>query len=220
MTMVHVALGRLDLAEQIARQGIEEQDRQTKPGHRFPAVGFHWLLGALEATRGRFPEAVAEFNRELGLIDVRRLYGHEYGAMALTSRGMAELALGRAAGALTSFREARSHVAGFGRAHLGEALALEAQGDAKGAIRARQDAIEAERDYQRTGRVQDAHYLAARIAASSGKTAEAVKALNAVFDAGPPSFHGWTMPIDPFLAPLADRPDFRSVLARLQERAR
>ena len=74
MAMVHVARGQLDQAEDVVRQGVAEQDRQGRTGDRFPAIGFHWLLGALRASRGDQEGALEEFGRELAQHDRRRLY--------------------------------------------------------------------------------------------------------------------------------------------------
>ena len=150
MAMVHVARGHLSKAEDLVRAGVVEQDRQVRAGDRFPSIGFHWLLGALESARGRHAYAIAEFNQELAQIDRRRLYGPEYGAVALVARGQAELATGQAAQAIASFQAARLYVEDYPRAWVGEALALAETGDAAAADQARRHARHAHERFERT----------------------------------------------------------------------
>jgi DNA-binding winged helix-turn-helix (wHTH) protein/tetratricopeptide (TPR) repeat protein len=218
-TMVHVARGQLDVAEDMARQGIAEQDRQAGAGNRFPAIGFYWLLGALELARGRQDDAIADFTREVQQAGARRLYGPEYAALALVGRGHARLALGDAAAALQSFHEADTHVPGYVAAHIGASLAMDRLGDAEGAAAARREA-EAGRDrFERMGRRADALLAEARLAAASGNSEAAVTSLDQVCALQPASHYGWTMPIDPLLRRLDRHAGFAEVLKRLAERA-
>jgi tetratricopeptide (TPR) repeat protein len=218
-TMVHVARGQLDVAEDMARQGIAEQDRQAGAGNRFPAIGFYWLLGALELARGRQDDAIADFTREVQQAGARRLYGPEYAALALVGRGHARLALGDAAAALRSFHEADTHVPGYVAAHIGASLALNRLGDAEGAAAARREA-EAGRDrFERMGRRADALLAEARLAAASGNSEAAATRLEQVCALQPASHYGWTIPIDPLLRRLDGHAGFAEVLKSLAERA-
>jgi tetratricopeptide (TPR) repeat protein len=218
-SMVHVARGHLEAAADIARQQVAWQDREAKSGHRFPAVGFHWMSGAIAAAGGRHDEALAHFDRELAQVDPRRLYGPEYGALALVGRGQIELAMDGAAAALASFRDARVHVPGHGRAYLGEAVALSRLGEARAAEAAWQEVAAAERDETRGGPRPDAHYLAACADAMRGDAHRAVGHLDRLLDSSAPGFSGWTIPLEPFLRPLGGDAGFQHILDELAARA-
>ena len=219
-TMVHVARGAIELADDVARQGAADQDRQAQATNRFPAIGFHWLLGTLAHARGRFDEAIEEFDRELRQVDARRLYGPEYGALASAGRGHAELAVSQPRRALASFREGLKHVAGHPRAHLGEWLALERLGDRSGAEAAAEAVNRSGTLLDALGRRSEALYLSACAAVAHGDHDPAVDYLERLLAIDPPHFVGWTMPIDPVLRPLADYDRYSAVLARLAERAK
>jgi DNA-binding winged helix-turn-helix (wHTH) protein/tetratricopeptide (TPR) repeat protein len=219
-TMVHVARGAIELAEDAARAGATEQDRQAQAANRFPAIGFHWLLGMLALARRRHDEAITEFDRELAQADPRRLYGPEYGALALAGRGQVELARDRPRQALTAFRAALEHVADHPRARLGELVACRRTGDRSGAERAAAAADQARRVFDDTGRHGDALYVSACLAAAHGDLDPAIGHLERLLSIEPPTFVGWPLPVDPFLRPLADHPRFPAVLARLADRAR
>lgn len=220
MAMVHVARGHLGEADSLVRQGVVEQDRQLHAGDRFPSIGFHWLLGALESARGRHAYAIAEFNQELEAADRRKLYGPEFGAVALVARGQAELAAGHPADAITSFHAARQYVEDFPRAWLGEAVALAEMGNALGAEQARRHARQAHDRYERSGRLHDALLVAACAAAIEGNYPGALARLDQLLGISPPSHVGWTIPIEPFFRPLHGLPGFATVLARLADRAK
>jgi DNA-binding winged helix-turn-helix (wHTH) protein/Flp pilus assembly protein TadD len=220
MAMVHVARGHLSKAEDLVRTGVVEQDRQVRAGDRFPSIGFHWLLGALESARGRHAYAIAEFNQELAQIDRRRLYGPEYGAVALVARGQAELATGQAAQALASFQAARLYVEDYPRAWVAEALALAETGDASAADRARRHARHAQERFERTGRTHDALYVAACAAAVDGNYGNTLGRLDQLLAAAPGSHVGWTVPIEPFFRPLHGLPGFATILERLAGQAK
>ncbi len=220
MAMVFVARGHLGDAEQVVRQGVIEQDRQKLAGDRFPSIGFHWLLGALESARGRHAHAIAEFNEELDTADRRRVYGPEYGAVALVARGHAELATGRIDAALTSFAAARLHVEDYPRAWLGEACARADRGEAKAVEEARRHARRALERYERTGRAHDALYLGACAAAVEGNHAAALNRLDQLLRTMPASHLGWTVPIEPVFRPLGGLAGFNAILERLAARAR
>ena len=141
MAMVFVARGDLDGADDLVRQGVAGQDRATRTSDRFPASGFHWMLGILRAARGDAAGAIEEFNRELSQVHPRRLYGPEYAAAALVSRGHAELALGQPDGARDTFGAAFTHVAGYGPASVGLSLAESARGDKAAVQKTLQEAV-------------------------------------------------------------------------------
>ncbi|MFI5177788.1 MAG: winged helix-turn-helix domain-containing tetratricopeptide repeat protein [Vicinamibacterales bacterium] len=220
MAMVHVARGHLSHAEDLVRQGVVEQDRQAHAGDRFPSIGFHWLLGALESARGRHSHAIAEFNQELAQADRRRLYGPEYGAVTLVARGQAELACDHADAAIASFQAARLSVEDYPRAWLGEAVALAGSGDATGADHARRRARAAQDRFERTGRSYDAVYVAACAAAGEGSYTSTLARLDQLLGMSGPSYVGWSIPIEPFFRPLHGLPGFATVVDRLADRAK
>jgi DNA-binding winged helix-turn-helix (wHTH) protein len=220
MAMVHVARGRMDLAEDIVRRGVAGQDRQARSGERFPAIGFHWLLGAIQAARGDLEGAIAEFGRELEQTTPRRLYGPEYAAAALVGRGLAELAIGRLDEAIDSFRGSLTHVPGYPRAYLGIVAAHTQQRDQAAARQARRDVHKAAGVLNRTNRAHEAVLLAVGDAVLHDGRDAAVARLAPLLEVEPASHLAWTLPIEPSLRPLHGHPGFARILARLAERAR
>jgi DNA-binding winged helix-turn-helix (wHTH) protein len=220
MAMVFVARGDLDAADDIVRQGVAGQDRQTRTADRFPAIGFHWLLGTLRSARGDEAGAIAEFDREIGQVNPRRLYGPEYAAAALVSRGHSEIALGRIDGGRHSFQAALEHLPGYARALAGLSIVDSRIGDASAARQARNALREAVDTLDRTGRAHEALLVTAADEAAQGNQAAALAALERVLATGPPSVLGWTMAVDSCFRPLMGLPGFARVLARLAERAR
>ncbi len=53
-----------------------------------------------------------------------------------------------------------------------------------------------------------------------GRQPDAIAALHRLLDKAELSFSGWTIPVEPLLAPLRQTPAFQSVLTKLAERAR
>jgi DNA-binding winged helix-turn-helix (wHTH) protein len=210
MAMVFVARGDLKQAAELANQGITEQDRQSPSGHRFPAIGFHWLLGAIEAARGRTAEAIAQFDRELAHVDARRLYGSEYGAMTSVARGHALVASDRADEALGAFRQAQAYMPHYPYASLGER-----------SLTGRPPVSDGLHPPARSGsdRSFGSIHLSACELAVGGRTAEALEVLERGLETGPPSFLGWTIPIEPAFYVLRGNPRFARVLEIVAERA-
>ena len=219
MAMVHVARGDFGTALDIVQQGAGEQDRQTRTTDRFPAVGFHYLLGALRGARGDYEGAIAEFDQEVAQAGQRRLYRAEYGASALTWRGFALLALGSTDDAVESFHAALGYVDGHPRALLGLSMARGRQ-QKPDAARYRDEARLAIAAARRPDRAIDSSYTGALEAVADGRPADAVSALSRLLDSVPPSFVGWTFPIEAMFLGLRGRSGFAQVLARLAERAR
>jgi DNA-binding winged helix-turn-helix (wHTH) protein len=220
MAMVFVARGDFETADDIVRQGVAGQDRAARATDRFPASGFHWMLGILRAARGDAAGAIEEFNRELSQVHPRRLYGPEYAAAALAGRGHAELALGGPDRARETFGAAFTHVAGYGPASVGLSLAESARGDAGAAAAARAMARDAIANLSQTGRAQYGCVVEAADAAAHGEPAMAVDAIERLLSAGPASVLGWTLPVDPCVRPLAGQPAIARLLASLADRAR
>jgi DNA-binding winged helix-turn-helix (wHTH) protein len=220
MAMVLVARGDLDAADDIVRQGVAGQDRQARTADRFPAIGFHWLLGTLRSARGDEAGAIAEFDLELSQANPRRLYGPEYAAAALVSRGHSEMAIGQWDRARLSFDAAVSHVAGYARALAGLSIVGARARDEAAAQAARSSTREAVANLERTNRAHEALLVTAADAAGHGDVTAAIGALDRVVGTGPASVLGWTIPVDPCFRPLIGHPGFARVLARLADRAR
>jgi DNA-binding winged helix-turn-helix (wHTH) protein len=218
MAMVHVARGRLDVAEALVRQGAADQDQQRADGNRFPGLGFHWLLAALHAAQGRHDEAVAECDRELERVARRRLYGPEYAVVALYWRGHGLLALGRPDEALAAFRDIDTWITGHPRGALGEAAALSALGDAAGAAEAASRAQRAADHFAATDRPSDASLMRAIGAAGAGDAGNAIAAVQEMLSQ-PVWATGWTIPLEPAFHSLFASPAFGQLLAALAERA-
>lgn len=219
MAMVHVARGDFDTALDIVQQGAGEQDRQTRTADRFPAVGFHYLLGALRGARGDYEGAIAEFDHEVEQAGQRRLYRAEYGASALTWRGYASLELGRIDDAAEAFHAAFGYVDGHPRANLGLSIARGRQ-DKPDAARYRDQARLVIASMQRPDRSIEWLYATAYEAAANGQPAEAIATLGRLLDSVPPSYIAWTIPIEPLFLGLRGEPGFEQLLGRLAERAR
>jgi tetratricopeptide (TPR) repeat protein len=217
--MLLVARGELDTAERHARAGAAEQDRQARSGNRFPAIGCHWLLGAIQARTGRHTDAIAAFEREIEQADPGRLYGPEYAAVALNARGHAELASGRAEDARRSFQAAHHHVADYARASIGEAAALERLGRSKEADEAWRAAERGRERLEHTGRTPEALLVGACAAAMRGDAAAATMRLERFLANVPPSHLGWTMAIEPCFAGLEADAGFRRIADEMARRA-
>jgi hypothetical protein len=130
-----------------------------------------------------------------------------------------ELATGRPADALSSFRSARAHVADFVRATIGEAAALAELGETDAASKAWRHVDLGITHLERTGRTPEALLVRACERSTRGDSTSAVTSLERLLTMVPPSHVGWTMPIEPCFQRLANDLGFRKVLAHLGERA-
>jgi tetratricopeptide (TPR) repeat protein len=218
MAMVHVARGRFDMALDLVQRGAGDQDRQTRLLDRFPAVGFHWLLGAMRAAGGDLAGARTAFDRELAQADERRLYRTEYAAAALVSRGHVCLRLGEIADADEAFAAALKYLPRQPQALTGLAAARGRAGraDADACAAAARTAVASLNMPERTS---EWLYATASAGAVAGDVAAATAALGELLDTATPSYLGWTMPVDPAFLSLYGEPAFAAVLARLAERA-
>ena len=91
--MVHVARGRLDARRAILARRARRAGSADGTADRFPAVGFHWLLGALRCGRRRRRQARGSSSTARSSAGRRRrLYGPEYAARSRScARGHAAL---------------------------------------------------------------------------------------------------------------------------------
>lgn len=146
------------------------------------------------------------------------MYAAEYMMDADDGHGFARLAAGDSAGAETLFRQALGIAPNHARSRIGVGLAcdrMDSRGRAQEARRLAALAIEA---LQGSGRTVEAAMSSALSDAAYGRFDAAAAALARLLDEAPPGFAGWTIPIEPLLEPLRDRPSHRSVLDRLTAR--
>ena len=216
MAMVHVARGDFNTALDVARRGASDQERQRHD--RFPAVGFHWLTGALLAARGDLAGALPAFSRELDQADPTRLYRAEYAAAALVSRGQVLCHQEQFEESAAAFTAALGYIDRHPRAVLGLAVVHRRIGSSETDRRFR-EAHEIVANLRKPERDAEWHYATACEAAASDNAADAAAALERLLDSVPVSYVGWTIPIDSAFLGIRDDAAFRRVLSRLAERA-
>ena len=220
LAMVQVARGDLDEAAELVLRGIAGQDRAARARDRFPAVGFHWLLGAISAARGRAGDAIEEFDREIAQHDRRRLYSPEYAAAACVSRGHLRAAAGDHADAIDDFTRALRYTDGYPRAYVGLRAADAATGQPAAAARAGDEVARAVAALAAAGRLADAHYLELIAAGSAHDREAALRAAATILELEPAGFAGWQLPLEPCTAALRQDPAWSRVLKRLADRAK
>ena len=217
--MVFIARGALDRAESILREGAIVQDRQAHLRQRFPARGLHWLLGLVRLANGDVAEADAEFSREIAG-GTGQLYGAEFLMNAYDGAGFARLRARDAKGAVRQFEQALAVFPDHARSFVGLGAALAADGrktESAAALSKARAAIDALR---RGGRSAEATIAEAFLHASAGRYDDSIGCLGTLLDRSAMPFTGWTIPIEPLLEPVRDRPAFQSVIATLASRAR
>jgi DNA-binding winged helix-turn-helix (wHTH) protein/Tfp pilus assembly protein PilF len=217
--MVHIARGTLDRAESTLREGTLVQDRQAHLKQRYPAKGLHWLLGIVRLARGDAPEALLEFDREV-VSGAGQLYGPEFAMNAHDGAGFAHLASGDPGTAVERFRRALALFPEHARSLVGLGAALRADGEAAAADNAFARASASIDALRRGGRSSEAALTEAVQHVVRGRHDDALATLHRLLDKAELSFAGWTIPVEPLLAPLRTTPGFQTVLNRLAERAR
>ena len=215
--MVHVARNDRVAAEDVLRQGLAAEQRGASQPHRFPANGLHWLLGLVRLADGAIEEAAAEFDRELTSRG-SEMYAAEYAMDAYDGHGFVRLASGDPAGAEARFRKALGIAPNHARSLIGVGVACDRMGSRTRAQEARRLATLAIEELQGSGRTVEAAMSSALSDAADGRFDAAAAALVRLLDEAPPGFAGWTIPIEPLLEPLRDRPSHRMVLDRLTSR--
>ena len=219
MAMVHIARGHLDQAEPVLREGTVVQDRQADRKQRYPAKGLHWLLGLVRLTSGDTSEALGEFNSELAT-GTWQLYGREFAMNAHDGAGFAHLAASESEAAIGQFTKALELFPDHARSLVGLGAARTAAGDTAGALAALTRATAAIDALRRGGRASEAMLSEAMSHAVRGDADRALETLHALLDKPDMPFSGWTIPIEPLLAPLRKHPEYQRVTGRLAERAR
>jgi DNA-binding winged helix-turn-helix (wHTH) protein len=219
MAMVYVARGQLAQADTVLLHGVAVQDQQIERRQRFPALGLHWLRGLVLLAQQDPAQALAEFDRELTLADVHRLYGREYQMAALLGRASALIRVGRVPEALRACDEALALYPTWPACHLHQVEALTAAGEktrTEQALAAAESVVTAlEKRRPIEGMVARAQLLAAR-----GQPDDGAAVLLRLVREAPPGFAGWAAPVDPLLAPLRAASEMSRVLHLVAERAR
>jgi tetratricopeptide (TPR) repeat protein len=216
--MAFIARGAVDAATEALTSGVHAQDLQHGRPAPFPAVGLHWTFGLVLAASGRRDEALAECARELEFSARHTVYTAEFMANACILRGSLLLADSPGA-AVDSFEEALLRLPGQGRAHLGLALAYRALGrddDAASELGRLNVAIER---LTTSGRLSEAALIQAAFLVVHNRADEAAAALEQALTTAPPGPFGWSIPVEPFFAPIVNSAAFTRVRVILSERA-
>lgn len=217
--MVHIARGSLDRAESVLREGTIVQDRQANFRQRYPAKGLHWLLGLVRLIRRDAKDARAEFEKEIA-VGPTQLYAAEFAMNAYDGVGFVSLQTGEAAEAVRMFRKALELFPEHARSLVGLGAALTASGDPRAAEAAFSHAARAIDALRQGGRGSEATLAESFMHAMRGRGDDAVGLLKRLVDRPELPFTGWTIPIEPLLAPLRQRADFQGVVATLARHAR
>jgi DNA-binding winged helix-turn-helix (wHTH) protein/tetratricopeptide (TPR) repeat protein len=217
--MVHIARGALDRAESVLREGTIVQDRQANLRQRYPAKGLHWLLGLVRLAQKDAKDARAEFEREIA-VGPKQLYAAEFAMNAYDGAGFVALDTGDGGDAVKMFGRALELFPEHARSLVGLGAALAATGDTRAAETAFAHATTAINGLRQGGRASEASLAEAFMLAVRGRPDEAVALLKRLVDRPDLPFTGWTIPIEPLLAPLRQRADFQGVLATLARHAR
>ena len=217
--MVHLARGEVARAESVLREGTIVQDRQADLKQRYPAKGLHWLLGIVRLARSDAAESQREFQSEIAS-GPSQLYAPEFAMNAHDGSGFAHLHAGDAEAAAVQFACALELFPEHARSLVGLGAALAASGDAAGAEAAFARVDAAVEALQRGGRGSEALLAAALHHTVRGREDEAFDCLNALLDRADLPFTGWTIPVEPLLAPLRKTTVFGHISERLADRAR
>jgi DNA-binding winged helix-turn-helix (wHTH) protein len=218
---VHVARQSLDEAERELEAGLAAQAHQDATGGRYRAVALHWLRGLLFLARGDEPAAMAAFERELAAEPAGQLYARECCGQTYYAMGVVHFRAGRRAAALAARDQALERLPGHGLARLVRCV-LQPAGATGSAARAAPTA-RATSPTQTAG-PPDAHPVDLALAAAggavlAGHVAEAARTLEQALGGPHPGSHGWLLPVEPLLCPLAHPQPWAGALARLRAHA-
>jgi adenylate cyclase len=217
--MVHIARGALDRAESVLREGTIVQDRQASLRQRYPARGLHWLLGLVRLARGDPADAITEFEREIAG-GVSQVYAREFSMNAHDGLGFAHLRTGDPARAAACFEAALELYPEHARSLVGLGAARAAEGSRAAATTAFRRAEAAIEGLRRGGRTGEACLADAFRHGVRHREEDALATLRGLLERPELPFTGWTLPIEPLLDPIRDRPGFGEILATLAGRAR
>lgn len=218
MAMVHIARGDLPSAEGILMRGAAIAEDAALRLERFPGRGVHWLTGLVRLAAGDRAGARQAFQEELDS-KARALFAEEFAMDAGYGLGFARLGDGDARGAIAMFDQALARYPKHARSLVARATALRQMGDHGAAQQFLSQASEAIGGL-RPLRPNEASLASACLQVAQGESDAAVQALEQFLVQAPPGMAGWTIPVEPLLAPLRASAEFDAVLARLRERAR
>jgi hypothetical protein len=138
---------------------------------------------------------------------------------ACDALGFLALAEGRPADADAMFARALTDYPDHARSLIGRAQASAALRDQARAASLLEHADRAIHELAAGGRTTESAMARACWLMATGDQAAACRALQTMLDSAPPGHAGWTIPIEPWLAPVREAPAFKLVRARLVERA-
>ncbi|HXT72006.1 MAG TPA: winged helix-turn-helix domain-containing protein [Vicinamibacterales bacterium] len=216
--MVHIARRDLDAADKALEIGIGFDAANDGTNARLPGNGLHWLRGLLRLSAGDDAAARAEFDRELGRAS-RGLFGMEYAMDACMGHGYAAIGRGDLDAAAHMFEQAIARFPEHARSWLGLADVRYRQSrraDTEAALSRGLDAVDA---LKSQGRTAEAGLASATAELIAGRPAGAVAMLDRLLADSTVASAGWTIPIEPAFAALANEPGFQTVLERLSARA-
>jgi DNA-binding winged helix-turn-helix (wHTH) protein/TolB-like protein len=217
IAMVHVARGDFGPAEIVLRQGLA-WEHDAAGTERFPGSGLHWLLGMVKLAIGDLDAARQQFDREIAA-PARGLLANEFAMDACNGLGFVRLQAGDRAGAAAMFRKALERYPDHARSWLGLAQASLADGCIDEAEAAMTRASRAIEELKKNGRATEAQMTLAFSEVVAGFPSAAVSTLSRMLDDAASGSAGWTLPIEPWLAPLRGDERIKSLLARVSGRA-
>ena len=217
--MVHVARRDLPRAAEVLRRGMAAAPDRSAGAERFPGQGLHWLLGLIRLAEGDPEDAIAEFDRELHAPG-SGLYADEFAMDAHDGYGFVRLDRGDATGAAAMFTQALDRFPMHARSLVGLALAQQRIGRAADGKKTIARAMQAIEELRSSGRSTEASLALAFAYVVSGRNTDALATLEELLRTAPPGLAGWTLPIEPLLAPLRGEARFQSALADLNARTR
>ena len=217
--MVHVARGHLNEAAVALERGLSQEDTGRIGATRYPAYGLHWLSGLLTlAADGNRAAARRELELEIAS-KATALYAEEYSTNAYDGLGFLTLDEGRAADAEDLFSRALAAYPDHARSLVGRAMACRALNEHARAAALFEHAERAIAELLTSSRAAEGATARACLWVATGRSEEACATLVEMLNTEPPGRAGWTLPVEPWLAPIRHTPACRRVFARLAERA-
>ena len=217
IAMVHVARGDFGPAEIVLRQGLA-WEHDAAGSERFPGSGLHWLLGMVRLALGDAEGARQQFEREIASPG-RGLFANEFAMDACNGLGFVCLQAGDRTGARAMFKKALERFPDHARSWLGLAHACLADGRIDDAEAAMTRATRAIDEMRRNGRATEAQITLAFSEVVAGFPSAAVSTLSRMLDDASSDATGWTLPIEPWLAPLRGDERVKGLLSRVAARA-
>lgn len=212
---VFVARNALSEALETLERGLSFGDSAAS---RFPASGLRWLLGLTRLASGDAAGARAELDREISS-GSRGLFVQEFAMDAYDGLGFVSLGRRDGATAAAMFERALERYPDHARSLAGLAQALLIGGAKDRASQCLAHARRSIDELRQNQRFSEAAMAAAFCQIVSGDRSGAIETLGQLLISAPPGAAGWTLPVEPLLAPLRADPAFQIVLARLADRA-